>query len=340
MATISVCMIVKNEEAILARCLDCLKDFADEIIIIDTGSTDRTKDIAAQYTDRIYDFVWINDFAAARNYSFSKATKEYIYVADADEVIDTDNQLKLAQLKDMILPEIDVVQMYYTNQLAHGTTYNYDKEYRPKLFKRLRTFQWVDPIHETVELTPVVYDSDIEIIHMPTSSHGERDFHIFQSVISKGEDLSNKLIHMYARELYIVGTEQDFANAYDYFLKQLDNENRTLEEIKDIRCIVVKGSRLLGDIHQFYKNVTKGIVEPNPASEICYELGEHFFNLEDYKEATIWYYNAVYETTSALNIHYNGVYPLKRLAECYGKLGQEDQQLAYEELANNWSNKE
>lgn len=340
MATISVCMIVKNEEAILARCLDCLKGIADEIIIVDTGSTDKTKDIAAQYTDRIYDFVWINDFAAARNYSFSKATKEYIYVADADEVIDLDNQLKMKQLKDMILPEIEVVQMYYANQLAHGTTYNYDKEYRPKLFKRLRTFQWVDPIHETIELTPVVYDSDIEIIHMATSSHGERDFYIFQSLIKKGEPLSKKLIHMYARELYIVGNEQDFLNAYDYFLSQLDNENRSLEELKDIRCVVVRGSRLHGDTHHFLKNVTKGIVEPNPASEICYELGEHFYELEDYKEATIWYYNAVYETTSALNIHYNSILPLKRLAECYEKLGQIDQQKAYEELAENWSNKE
>ena len=71
--TISVCMIVKNEELNLAGCLDCLKAIADEIIIVDTGSTDRTKEIAEQYTDKVYDFEWIDDFSAARNFAFSKA---------------------------------------------------------------------------------------------------------------------------------------------------------------------------------------------------------------------------------------------------------------------------
>ena len=78
MITISVCMIVKNEEAQLAACLDSLKPIADEIIVVDTGSSDSTKEIAARYTDRIYDFPWIDDFAAARNFAFSKAKMEYI----------------------------------------------------------------------------------------------------------------------------------------------------------------------------------------------------------------------------------------------------------------------
>ena len=85
MITISLCMIVKNEEEVLERCLNSLKGLMDEIIIVDTGSTDRTKEIAARYTDKIYDFSWCDDFAAARNFSFSKATQEYIYAPDADE---------------------------------------------------------------------------------------------------------------------------------------------------------------------------------------------------------------------------------------------------------------
>ena len=76
MITISLCMIVKNEERILARCLDSVKDLVDEIIIVDTGSADATKRIAAEYTDKIYDFTWIDDFSAARNFAFSKAVLE------------------------------------------------------------------------------------------------------------------------------------------------------------------------------------------------------------------------------------------------------------------------
>ena len=89
--TISVCMIVKNEEPRLRACLDSLKPIADEIIVVDTGSVDGTKAVAAEYTDKIYDFAWIDDFSAARNFAFSKATGDYIYTADADEVIDEKN---------------------------------------------------------------------------------------------------------------------------------------------------------------------------------------------------------------------------------------------------------
>ena len=75
--TISLCMIVKNEEKVLARCLESAKGFADEIIIVDTGSQDRTKEIARAYTEKIYDFSWKDDFSAARNESFSKASMDY-----------------------------------------------------------------------------------------------------------------------------------------------------------------------------------------------------------------------------------------------------------------------
>lgn len=83
--TISLCMIVKNEEMVLSRCLESIKDIVDEIIIIDTGSTDKTKEIARLYTDKVYDFKWTQDFSQARNYSFSKATKDYQMWLDAEE---------------------------------------------------------------------------------------------------------------------------------------------------------------------------------------------------------------------------------------------------------------
>ena len=103
MATISLCMIVKNEEQVLARCLDSVADLMDEIIIVDTGSTDRTKEVAARYTDQIYDFTWIGDFSAARNFSFSKATMEYIYAPDADEVLDAENRARFLDLKNCLV---------------------------------------------------------------------------------------------------------------------------------------------------------------------------------------------------------------------------------------------
>ena len=71
MSTISLCMIVKNEEDVLARCLESVRDLVDEIVLVDTGSTDATKAIAARYTGRIFDFPWRDDFATAPNFSRS-----------------------------------------------------------------------------------------------------------------------------------------------------------------------------------------------------------------------------------------------------------------------------
>ena len=99
MIEISLCMIVRNEEDVLGRCLQCARSFADEIIVVDTGSTDGTKAVAENFTQKVFDFPWTDDFAAARNYSFSKATRDYIMWLDADDVLRTEDQEKILQLK-------------------------------------------------------------------------------------------------------------------------------------------------------------------------------------------------------------------------------------------------
>ena len=224
MATISLCMIVKNESAVLARCLDSIADLMDEIIIVDTGSTDNTKEIAAQYTSRIYDFKWTSDFSAARNFSFSKATMEYIYTADADEILDDANRERFLRLKDALLPEIEIVQMKYVTQGTFDTVLNAKKEYRPKLFRRLRTFTWIDPIHETVRLTPVTFDSDVEILHCPQSLHSKRDFSIFIKAFEHDGQFSPKIRTMYAKELLKTGDKKDFTDAKPIFQLIFDND--------------------------------------------------------------------------------------------------------------------
>ena len=217
MITISLCMIVKNEEAVLARCLDSLRGLMDEIIIVDTGSTDNTKEIALKYTDKVYDFSWCDDFAAARNFSFSKATMEYIYAPDADEVLDEVNRRRFAMLKAAMLTDIEIVTMKYITPDEFNTVQNANCDIRPKLYKRLRTFSWINPVHETVRLDPIIYDSDIEIKHLPQGMHGKRDFTIFKRSYEKNGYLPETIVTMYAKELLKCGTPEDFADAAAFF---------------------------------------------------------------------------------------------------------------------------
>ena len=315
MPTISLCMIVKNEEAVLARCLDSIADLMDEIIIIDTGSTDHTKEIASKYTSKIYDYAWSNDFSAARNFSFSKATMEYIYTADADEILDTENRERFLRLKEHLLPEIEIVQMKYVTVSEFDTVLNAQKEYRPKLFKRLRTFTWIDPIHETVRLEPVIFDSDVEILHKPQSLHSKRDFSIFVKTFEHDGVFSPKIRSMYAKELLKTGDTRDFTDAKPIFRTIFDNDASD-DARKEASCILAHVYRLEGNKNEFFKLTMKDMLT-NPCSEICYELGMFFLAERDYEEAVLWFYNAAYETESILDIHTGGDLPLLGLVECY-----------------------
>ncbi len=330
MITISLCMIVKNEEKILARCLDSVAELMDEIIIVDTGSADATKEIAARYTDKIYDFTWVDDFSAARNFAFSKASGEYIYSADADEVISPENREKFRALKEAMLPEIEIVQMRYGNQLQHGTVYNFDEEYRPKLFKRQRKFVWIEPIHETVRLEPVVYDSDIIITHLPEGSHAKRDLLTFARHVDKGLRLCKRLHHMYATELYLAGDAEDFARAEGFFQNSVADGDRSTEEMVEACCIAARAARLSGQDRLFFKYCSK-VIAGEGCSEICCEMGHYHEEAEDFEEAVIWYYNAAYETAPALSIEAGGREPLEGLVRCYERLGMEEQASVYRE---------
>ena len=164
MATISLCMIVRDEEAVLGRCLESVKDAVDEIIIVDTGSTDRTKEIAEQYTSQLFTFQWVDNFAAARNFTFSKARMDYQMWLDADDVLMPEDAAALRTLKEEL--KADVVMMPY--QVAFDSdghpTMSY---YRERLFKREKGFQWAGAVHETI--TPLPYSTVNFISMIPTA---------------------------------------------------------------------------------------------------------------------------------------------------------------------------
>lgn len=324
MITISLCMIVKNEEAVLARCLDSFHAAADEIIIVDTGSDDRTKEIAARYTDKLYDFPWNNDFSAARNFAFSKSSCDYILSCDADEVIDGENLLRLERLKAILLPEIEIVQMKYRESLPISEhVLNARQEYRPKLFRRIRTFHWIDPVHETVRTEPVVYNSDIVIDHRPTAGHSSRDFSLFLNAYRRDHFLSPRIFSMYAKELWRYGSLNDLKNASEIFLHALhqteDNGQRyETDHLMEASVLLAKYFRKSGDDASFMKYTLKVLVT-SPDSEICLELGKYYLKRGDFEESSLWFENAAEQTEPLLDVHAGGDTALSLWAESLKK---------------------
>jgi hypothetical protein len=199
---------------------------------------------------------------------------------------------------------------------------NSQKEYRPKLFKRQRSFTWIDPIHETVRLNPVIFDSDVEVIHRPQSLHNKRDFSIFVKAFEHDGMFSPNIRSMYAKELLKTGEKRDFTEAKEIFRVIYEGDTDP-DAQKESSCVLARVYRLEDNKNEFFKIALKDMLT-TPCSEICYELGTYFLGQRDYSEAVLWFYNAAYETQSILDIHTSGDLPLYGLVECYEALLEEE----------------
>ncbi|MCM2326170.1 MAG: glycosyltransferase [Candidatus Woesearchaeota archaeon] len=180
---ISLCMIVKDEEDYLGRCLDSVKDFVDEIIIVDTGSIDKTKEIAKRYTKSVFDFTWNNNFSDARNFSLSKATKDWILVLDADEIISVKDMLRLKkELEEQDYEGYRLIQRNYSDDMANkkwvkitdDPKYDESKGYKGfvrnpilRVFKNKKDIFFSGPVHESAIETAKKNNLKLKTLELP-----------------------------------------------------------------------------------------------------------------------------------------------------------------------------
>lgn len=336
MITISLCMIVKNEEDVLARCLDSVKDIADEIIIVDTGSTDKTKEIAETYTDKVFDFKWINDFSAARNYSFSKATKEYILWLDADDIILEKDRQKFKQLKQDLGSEVDIVMMKYNVGFdeSGNITLSY---FRERLSRRTCNCHWKEPVHEYLEISGKTINSDICITHKKEhAATPGRNLKLYKSYLSRGKNLSTRGLFYYARELYY---NEQYDDAIKYFNKFLDTEQGWIED-NITACFHLS---VCYDHKKDRKNMLRSLLRSfeydNPRGEICCQLGNYYFQNNEYEKAILWYKLATEikipgDSWGFISHDYYGYLPNIQLCVCYDRLGNIDEAIKYNEKAS------
>lgn len=147
MLPISICMIMKNEEKQLRKCLDSIKDFGMELVLVDTGSTDSTVEIAGQYTDSVHYFDWIDDFSAARNYALSLASQDWVLILDCDEYVTLLNPDSLTAFMKQHPTDIGLLSRRNHYELNGTDSVYVDKVER---FFNRKLFHYEGKIHEQV----------------------------------------------------------------------------------------------------------------------------------------------------------------------------------------------
>lgn len=290
MITISVCMIVKNEEDVLRRCLDCVKQFADEIVIVDTGSTDKTKEIATEYTDKVYDFIWCDDFSKARNYSFLQATCDYCMWLDADDVVLDEDIEKIVQLKNTLSQEISIVMMKYNTGFDEqgNPTFSY---YRERLIKNFMGYRWEGVIHEVIALRGALQYEEIAVTHRKLHvSDPNRNLRIFEQRMKDGVILNPREQFYYARELYYHARYQD---AYQEFETFLNEGKGWIENNIDACQMMGYCAYSLGNDEVALRCFFRSFVYDEPRAELCCDIGKHFLDRSQYKQAVFWYETAL-----------------------------------------------
>ncbi len=166
--SVSLCMIVKNEEDTLAECLRSVGDFPAEIIVVDTGSTDRTVAIAESFGAKVYHFQWIDDFAAARNDAIRRATGEWVFWMDADDRISPEN---LARLKQALAS--NAADVYSARIVSPNAQHRQSRSiaHHLRLFRNGLGLSFIYPLHEDLNLAAAsrpltVAYTNIEIEHV------------------------------------------------------------------------------------------------------------------------------------------------------------------------------
>lgn len=337
MISISLCMIVRNEEEVLEECLKSVCDICDEIIIVDTGSLDKTKEIAKRFTDKIIDFKWINDFSAARNFAFSHANMDYILWLDGDDILLPEDQEKLKILKRSLESSIDSVSMNYVLQFD---AYNNPSFYfrRNRLVKRSNNFKWMGSVHEYLEVGGEILPADIAIVHRKSDKKvsdqsKDRNLKIYEGRLKIGEKFTPRDLFYYANELRDHGRYDQSLVYYKKFLAT----NKGWVEDKISACLYMAASyALLGKQEEELRILLKTLEFDIPRPETCCRLGDYFKAASKFEAAIFWYCTAIQNNIENphgfYNEAYSSWYPHLSLCVCYWALGNVKKSMEHNEI--------
>ncbi len=325
--TVSLCMIVKDEEEVLPRCLGGAAEMVDEIVIVDTGSTDQTLRIARRYTRNIYTVPWENDFSKARNFAFGKATGEYLLWLDADDVITEENAALFSALKARLRAEQpDVVFCpYETGEILYV---------RERVLKNCPNALWRGRVHECIVPFGKVINDPFTVIHKRSDKpRTGRNLEIYRNW-SREETLSGRDAYYYGRELF----EEGFYPEAELWLKRcLAGDAWAVNKIEACRTLAALCMRQ-GRREDALRVLFESFLFGEPRASVLCEIGALLKAEQRTREAIYWYEGALSCRDHSAEGDFElpacrGITPALELVVLYYALGDRERAFAYHRRA-------
>lgn len=286
---LSACLIVKNEEKLLPQCLDSIRDLADEVILVDTGSEDRTQDIGKLYGCKMYQYQWNDDFSAARNYSIEQATGDWILWIDADEEIDLAD---IATARRHMASDVDGIIVHMLSEKAGG---GYAWHALEKFFRRGKGhFEGIK--HNQLYSTSNKVFAAIRIYHYGYAlerqamiKKWDRDEKLLLRQISA--DGSDTFAWRNLVRLYSASKRHDKAIGTGLKVLEMGNNGVLLSSTSEqlIMLDISDGYIQRGDYDEA-EVMLKSLLEKNPANiDGNFRVAELYMRLDRYQEALEYY---------------------------------------------------
>ena len=330
--TLSVCLIVKNETDVIGRCLNCVCKFADEIVVVDTGSTDDTVTEVKKFTDKVFFFKWCDDFSAARNYAFEKAACDLVMWLDADDVITDENCEKINDIK-RDFSDYDMAVLPYAAGFDGDTpTFVYNRE---RIFRRSKNYKFVGAVHEAVAFSGRILYSDAVIYHKKVRENQPlRNLNILQKLIASGNVLNERQKFYYGRELLFNRMYRESIAVLEDFL----NGDGWVVNKKEACVNLYDAYRKIGEDKRAFAALLQALTYAPPSSRVCCLIGEKFMSEGGYKSAKYWYEaalsaNSDEEDGGFNNRDYSAFIPYMQLCVIYDRLGDKEKACAFNEKA-------
>jgi len=330
---LSLHMIARNNADVIGQTLACVTSFTDEIIVVDTGSTDDTKAIAESYGAQVFDFEWVDDFSAARNFALSKCTGDWTFWLDTGDTLPDFTIQWFKKFKESDISNSDVELIWGILNRTHDQHGNVTKQiWGSRVARRIPSLRWIEPIHEflvTDKGVSVKAEGLIVVDHDGGSENGAlRNIEVMKKALAMGH--YPRLFFLYARELIVLERYEEALPILEEFVAKGYGEEYP---IADIYRYLGKCQIKVGKIEEGITSLLRSIHDHPTLAEPWWDLGDLYYTKEDWTNA-IPFYTAITgmkcppDVSFPTNVVLYSYAPYERLGFCY--LGLENDKRAVE----------